>query len=223
MENMFNELSQWEQSRIGRFTASEIHKLMQKGRAKDQYFGTGATTYIKTKVAEIITGERTPDVSSNAIEYGRSLEPEAFEVFNREYPDLKALHYGISVPKFFPYGDFAGGSPDGETNDNGIIEIKCPYNSTNHVEHLLLNTAEDLLSQCPEYYYQVQANMMFSERDRAYFISYDPRIIDYQFRLKVLVVEKDEDVFIEIGERVKRGAELMTELLTRIGLIKVMV
>ena len=55
-ETLFTELSAWERARLGKFTASEMHKLMKKGRAKDQYFGEGALTYIKSKVAEIIIG-----------------------------------------------------------------------------------------------------------------------------------------------------------------------
>lgn len=217
---MFSELSVWEQQRLGKFTASEIHKLMKTGRSKEKYFGDGATTYIKTKVAEIITGERTPDVSSNAIEYGRSLEPEAFEVFNQLRPELGAVHFGILVPEFYPYGDFAGGSPDGFADPNAIIEIKCPYNSTNHVEALLLETGEDLLEYSPEYYFQVQANMMFTKKDLAYFISYDPRVINFEQRIKVLEVRANTNVHIEIAERIKKAAELMSDYLTKIGVIK---
>jgi hypothetical protein len=219
MSDNYFELDAWTKARLGKFTASEIHKLMKSGRSS--YFGQGALTYIKSKVAEIITGERTPDASSNAIEYGRSMEPEAFEVFKGLRPDLDPQHFGIAVPQFFPFGDFAGGSPDGVTNDNGIIEIKCPYNSTNHIEHLLLNSSKDLLEVCPEYYYQIQSNLLFSDSSHCYFISYDPRVIDFDFRIKVLKVEKEPDCLIEIAERIKKGAELMTDILTSIGLIKV--
>lgn len=215
---MFIELSAWEKQRLGRFTSSEIHKLMVKGRSKDQYFGQGALTYIKTKVAEIITGERTPDVSSNAIEYGRSMEPEAFQVFEQLRPDLEAVHFGIAVPEFYPYGDFAGGSPDGFAG-KGILEIKCPYNSTNHIEHLLLTTPEDLKNYSPEYYWQVQANMMFTGKPICYFISYDPRVIAFEQRIKVLEVPAVADDHIEIAERVEKAAELMSDYLTKLNIL----
>jgi hypothetical protein len=219
-DTMFTELSAWEKMRLGKFTASEIHKLMVKGRGKDQYFGQGAMTYIKSKVAEIITGERTPDVSSNAIEYGRSMEPEAFEVFNQLRPEAGAIHFGISVPEFYPYGDFAGGSPDGFADPDAIIEIKCPYNSTNHIDHLLLTDETDLLVTCQEYYYQVQANMLFTGKSKAYFISYDPRVIQFEQRIKILELSADADVQIEINERIGKAAELMSDYLTKIGIIK---
>lgn len=220
METMFSDITAWEQERLGKFTSSEIHKLMKSGRGKDKYFSDTATTYIKSKLAELITGERTPDVSSNAIEYGRSMEPEAFEVFKRLKPHLNPVHFGITVPKFFPYGDFAGGSPDGETSDNGIIEIKCPYNSTNHIEHLLLETQEDFKEYTPEYYWQVQANMMFTGSDRAYFISYDPRVVDFQNRIKVLVILPDENDQIEINTRINKAAELLSDYLNKLSLLK---
>lgn len=219
-ETLYSELSVWEKQRLGKFTASEIHKLMVKGRSKDQYFGQGALTYIQSKVAEIITGERTPDVSTNAIEYGRSMEPEAFAVFEQLYPEAGAVHFGISVPEFYPFGDFAGGSPDGFADPKAIIEIKCPYNSTNHIAHLLMNSAKDLQSTSDEYYYQVQSNMLFTGKERCYFISYDPRVVQFEQRIKVLIIEANPDVQIEITERINRAAELMSDYMTLIGLIK---
>lgn len=215
-----NYFSSWEAERLGKFTASEIWKLMTKSKTKGELFGQTAQTYIKSKVAELITGERTPDVNSNAIEYGRALEEEAFEYFKFIHPELNPEHFGIKDPKFFPYGDFAGGSPDGFTVD-GILEIKCPYNSTNHIQHLLLSCGEDLKDYSPEYFFQVQANMMFTEREIAYFISYDPRVIHHEQRIKVLRVYKDESVHQEISERIKAAAEMMTDFLTKIGTIKV--
>lgn len=212
---MFNEIEAWEQQRLGKFTSSEIWKLMGNGRVKGNPFSQTAMTYIKTKAAELITGERTPDVNSNAIEYGRSMESEAFEVFNRLLPDLGAVHYGISVPKFYEYGDFAGGSPDGETGlDEAVIEIKCPYNSTNHIVHLLLNDGNDLKAECEDYYWQVQANMLFTGRHKAYFISYDPRVVKFEHRIKVLEVYADEHD--KIKERIDLAAGVLSDILTTI-------
>lgn len=220
METMFSELSVWEQQRLGKFTASEIHKLMKPGRAKGQYFGEGAFTYIKSKVAEIITGERTPDVSTSAIEYGRSLEPEAFEVFSSLRPDIDAVHFGISVPEFYPFGDFAGGSPDGFADPDAIIEIKCPYNSTNHIQHLLLNSGDDLKEYSDEYYWQIQSNLLFTGKRMAYFISYDPRVINFEQRIKVIEILANDNDQIEISERIQKAAEVMSDFLTQIGIIK---
>lgn len=217
---MFSDITAWEQERLGKFTSSEIYKLMKSGKGKDKYFADTATTYIKSKLAELITGERTPDVSSNAIEYGRSMEPEAFEVFKRLRPELNPVHFGISVPKFFPFGDFAGGSPDGQTSDNGIIEIKCPYNSTNHIEHLLLETQEDFKEYTPAYYWQVQANILFTGTDKAYFISYDPRVVEFTHRIKVLLITRDITDQIEIENRIFKAAELLSDYLNKLSLIK---
>ena len=214
---MFEEIIIWEQQRLGKFTSSEIWKLMKPGRAKGEYFGQGAITYIKSRVAELATGERSPDVSSNAIEYGRALEPMAFAAFASAHPELEPLHYGVAVPKFFPFGDFAGGSPDGETINDGIIEIKCPYNSTNHIEHLLLDNQEDLLDLCPEYYWQIQANLLFTERSVAYFISYDPRVVKEESRLKVIEITPNAENQKEIEERIIKAAELMSDLFKKLN------
>jgi hypothetical protein len=51
---MFN--NTWEQQRIGKFTSSEIWKLMSSGK-KSTFSQTGLT-YIRSKAAELITGEK---------------------------------------------------------------------------------------------------------------------------------------------------------------------
>ena len=83
-----------------------------------------------------------------------------------------------------------------------------------------MNSAEDLLNTSDEYYYQVQANMLFTGKKKCYFISYDPRVIQMDQRIKVLLIEANTDVQIEMAERIQKAAEVMSDYLTNIGLIK---
>lgn len=212
---MFNE--QWIQDRCGKFTASEIHKLMQKGRNKDQYFGHGAMTYIRTKAAEILTMEPNNGGRLNtiAMEWGNSHEYDAVQRFVKE-TGHEVQYFGGSDPQFIPFTDFSGGSPDGLVNENAVLEIKCPYNSGEHIEHYLLNTADDLKSYAPEYYWQVMANMLFTGRNKAYFVSYDERFDSESLQIKILELDANLEEFDIINERINEAEK---QLAVMIGLL----
>ena len=122
----------WIMDRCGKITASEIHKIMGKGRNKDAYFGQLAETYMLSKIAEILTLEPNNGgrVNTDAMDWGNAHESDAAAAFQQKHPHLNLQYYGIMNPKFFEYNQYCGGSPDGvftaATGDNGIIEIKCP-------------------------------------------------------------------------------------------------
>lgn len=210
-QSIFEQTAEWQLERMGKFTASEIWKLMQKGRGKSDYFSQTANTYIKSKLAEIITQE--PSVMLEglaAIEHGNANELDAVLSFEQK-TGKKVEYFGKANPKFVPYSplpDWAGGSPDGLTDDD-VIEVKCPYNSTHHVSHLLLSTAEDLKEEKPDYYGQIQFNMMCSGKKNGYFISYDPRTLSHKLRLHVIEVPYDKEYCDELAERIEEAVKTL--------------
>lgn len=185
----------WHDVRLGRFTASEISKLVSK---KGQFTQT-AMTYIFEKAAEVITGERKVEVSSRATEWGVEFEPVA----RKEFEEANGLT--VQLTGFHPYGDHAGGSPDGLVLNSHIIEIKCPYVTANHLKYCMMKQSMDLLDIAPEYFYQMQANMLFTGRDHGYFISFDPRIKGAG-RLFVLSVPADPVFQAEIKSLIEKAA-----------------
>jgi hypothetical protein len=211
-QSIFEQTAEWQTERLGKFTASEIHKLMQKGRAKDDYFGQTAQTYIKGKLAEIITQEPLVDLDGRAaIEWGNSNELDAVMSFEKKIGQ-KVEYFGKANPKFIPFyvhPDFAGGSPDGFVGTDSVIEVKCPYNSCHHITHLLISTAEDLKKEKPEYYGQLQFNMLCAEREKGYFISYDPRPVSFTHRLHVLEIPFDSDYCTELTERIGEAVKML--------------
>jgi hypothetical protein len=64
---------------------------------------------------------------------------------------------------------YAGCSPDGLVDWDGLIEIKCPYNSAVHIETLLGGMPADHMAQ-------VQGQMWITGRQWCDFVSYDPRM-----------------------------------------------
>lgn len=214
---MFETFEQWEQDRLGKFTASEIWKLVENGRG-GEYFGKGAKTYIRLKAAEILTLEPNNGgrVNTNAMEWGNSHEFESLDRYAKE-TGFHVDYYGGGSPKFFEYTAFSGGSPDCIINSDTVGEVKCPYNSAEHIEHLLLNDAEDLKGYYPEAYWQLTFNMVCTGLNKAVFISYDPRYADEALQLKTIsfdLVEEDADL---IKERV---AEAEKQLSVMVALVR---
>lgn len=207
---------QWKGERLGKFTASEIGKLMVKGRSKDQYFGEGAMTYIESRAAEILTQEPATDLEGmKAIEWGNAHEPEAAELFN-EFMNGNFTYYGKNNSKFFPYEPvkmWAGGSPDGLVPHEAVTEFKCPESSTQHIKHCRLKVGTDLKDIKPLYYAQVQFNMMSTDLPNGYFVSYDPRQLERNLRMKVLEVPFDKAYCKELDERLKRAVDELRKIL----------
>lgn len=160
--------------RKGKFTASECYKLMgERGGITTQT----AQTYILEKAAETLYDKEWIDTSSDSVatRWGKELEPDASMYYE--------LAYKVTVEKPNPqcaeWSDEVSGSPDGLVYPDGNkvygIEIKSPYNPTNHLSYMLMRSAADLKKTKKEYYWQVLCYMLIFGLDYYEFVSYDPR------------------------------------------------
>lgn len=213
---MFEEIKEWQKQRLGKITASEAYKLMSSGRGKDEYFGKTAISYINEKISELVTGEPCKSLSGlNSIEWGNAHEVEAIIELERSIW-VEVTAYGGQNNKFFPLNAFSGGSPDALT-DLLLCEIKCPYNSSVHISNLLAALSGQgnkwMKDNRPEYYVQMQMNMLCTGREGGIFVSYDPRTIDESHRLSILKIDKDDSMQKEIIERINKAAEIISESL----------
>lgn len=201
----------WRDVRAGKFTASEIHKLMGDPRSKAAKeageWSDAANTYINTKVAEELTGH-CEQARSNAIEWGEELEPVAKEYFT--------LITGkpVKFAGFKIFNQHAGGSPDGFI-DGGIIEIKCPYNSGNQVEYLKLTKGIEIQAEYPEYWWQMQANMLFNSVNMCLFVTFDPRFPEKQ-KMHIVEVHADLDDQNRMAKRLHLAIEHKLNLIKKL-------
>jgi hypothetical protein len=201
----------WKAERLGKFTSSEIGKLMIKGRSKDQYFGEGAITYIESRAAEIFTQLPASNLEGiKAIEWGNQYESEAVAALEQKL-GTKVEYYGKQTPKLYlyePVKQWAGGSPDGIIPSlNAVFDTKCPENSTNHIKYWRMKTGADLKAENQLYYAQLQFNMMCTKMKCAYFVSYDPRPLEAAVRLKILEIPLDAAYCKELDERLRKAVE----------------
>lgn len=167
---------EWFAERMGKFTASEIHRLMgAKGLGK-----TGET-YVLEKVAESL-GAKIPVVQSKAMEHGVLTEPFAKLHYERAM-GVEIEDCGFIVPE---WSADAGCSPDGKiAGQDCYIEVKCPYNPDAHVRYLLLKEQDELKENKPEYYWQIMMSIAICNAIYWDFVSYHE---DFQGELKMAVL-----------------------------------
>lgn len=208
---------EWKALRVGRFTGSEMFKLVDPGKREMteselkarpksgegsktkqiqdvKVLGEKAWTYIYKKAAETLTGQLDEEVYAWPLVRGKEMEPEAVEFFEKRT--------GLSSEKigFVKFTDHAGSSPDRMVIDGSVLEIKCPSNSTNQLRYLLLTDHYDLKREYPNHYWQVQTNILFTGAKKGYFAAYDPRYKQEKQRMAIIevpIVPADHDLIIQ--------------------------
>lgn len=206
---------EWLQKRLGRFTASEIHKLFVSSKKKDRFFGDTAMSYIRAKVAELLTMEVKEESDFKQAEWGKAHEYEGVREFEKAI-GRTGNYYGVANPQFFNHGKYAGGSPDWEIPDEEGADIKCPYNSAEHVKNLELTSAS-FPDERWEYFCQGQMNMYMRGWKVFYFVSYDPRIVEKHLKLKIITIYPDEQWVREFNERLGKAVEELERIIANIN------
>ena len=169
---------EWKKSRIGRATSSKIAALFPRKAPEKKFadqhcgFGKTAASYIAQKAMEVYTGrDVNAELDTLAVRYGRTLESQAWEMFLLVNGKSEYKQYG-----FVPFGDYAGGSPDGLVEDLGVGESKCPFNAEIHLSCILeVNTFDDLKEFNYDYWWQIQSLLTFLNVPCGFFMSFDPR------------------------------------------------
>lgn len=204
--------SAWYEARRGRFTGSEVWKLMVEPReAAAKKLGMPSQTtlqYIREKLAEKITGI-SPDFYAPAIQWGLDYEDDGKKAYTR------LTGKAVADCDFVAFGEYGGGSPDGLIGEDGLLELKCPYNSGVHLDNLILASKkpnEEFFKEYHrDYYWQIQNNLHVTGRKWAHFVSYDPRFPSHQqiCVITVMYVAIDGQ---ELMKKVEHASKVMNEM-----------
>lgn len=226
--------TEWDQARLGRFTSSEIYKIMECGKrpmtkeelAARPKTGKGSKTtfvpdpskmsdkgmrYIREKVWETLTGQPLPGAYAYPLVWGKEKEPEAVEEFE------KRTGLVTETTGFQPWTDHAGGSPDRIIGKDAGLEIKSP-SSDAQVDYLMMTDHFDLKNNHPDYYWQCVSLMLFTDRKTWHFCTYDPRMVSDKHKLTHMVIEWDQ-VAEDIDTVVKALEGAVKEKLALINLL----
>lgn len=202
---------EWRKQRLGNFTASEIYKLMgAKGGIETQT----AQSYILEKVAEVLTGIPADMgfAGNTATQWGIQHEPDARKYYELAFK-CEVRMTGYIVADFTPE---VGGTPDGLIiSRNKGIEIKCPFNSMNHIRYLMIKSTNELKIISPQYYWQIQMYMMLTGLDEWDFVSYDPRFTGKK-RMFVFTIKRKDEAIQRLADSILKAIEQKYAILSQI-------
>jgi len=224
-------------TRLGKFSGSDISKLIpmgkrpmteeelkiekeNKGKRKtvDDGFSDTGLTYIYQKVTEYLTGQPAkPSFDAASTTWGNDYEKEAKLHF--EAATCLSIVDGQTIEN-----DVICGTPDGllMVIENGEpkpgigIEIKCPYDSTNHLKNLCLANQAELKEVRTEYYWQMVAYMWLTGCTSWKFCSYDPRFSGEKRMLIMNVALIPEELEL-LKARVKQAKYIFDNILLTVN------
>lgn len=227
MEQLQQRTDAWDKARKYKFTSSKIHVLMTDPKAKEAKdrgdLSETAKGYIMEKIAQEVNGF-LPEFTSKETEWGINNEENAKLWYH--------INTGNAIGDVFfcEYNEFYGGSPDCAVIDqsmsppgedgiiNGALEIKCPYNSVNHLKHCLIDSKEYFKQKHPEYYWQCVSHMITLNVGFCDFVSFDPRI-DHEIGFFRFRLHQDSIDAMALLERIEKANTYKTRLKIKLGLL----
>ena len=191
--------NEWFDIRLGRFTASEIHKLMGV-----QGLGETGKTYAIEKAIEVISGKNEDEIISQDLKRGIELESLAFNKFK----EIKFYEFlNVENTSFFEFGEHSGASPDGLVSNNSTLEIKCPRDLK-----FFKIVADGKIDNT--YIWQMQHQMLCAEKEQTYFFNYIlNKGKEYWHEI---IVPRDENKIDLIKKRLEEAIEIKLNYIEKI-------
>ena len=189
--------------KMGCITPSRFKDMMSSGRGKDESFGLTAKRYAMELAMNRVCGVTTPDLEGiKAIDHGN-----AYEIYAIEAYELVTISTTIKPvePIVHPEYDYIAGIPDLLVDNDGIAEVKCPFNPLNHVGNIIgANQYESL------YKYQMQGYLWITDRLWIDFVSFSDEFTD-EYKLSVHRFQRDNDVIDQLEARCIEFEVLISE------------
>ena len=197
----------WYRVRLGKFTGSQVGRLMKRGKG-GEYFAKDAMSYITEVVAERMLNPSVVYVDELFEEYllQATATSKAMAWGSDQEMNARGLYASLRKCKVTSCGavevegTWFASSPDGVLLDeDGVIEIKCPTNTTHTAYMRNVHDAESLKAVKPEYYWQCMSHMMVTGAKFCDWMSYCPFS---KKPLHVVRIDRDDDALIELREHI---------------------
>jgi putative phage-type endonuclease len=177
----------WYAARLGKATASRFKDAI--AALKSGAPAQARRDYLTELVVERLTQQPIQRFQNAAMTWGTEQEPAARAAYE------SATGRIVEETGFVAHDTLmAGCSPDGLIDWDGLIEIKCPYSSANHIETLLNGMPAEHIPQ-------VQGQLWITGREWCDFVSYDPRMPE-ALQLHVQRIQRDEAFIADLERRV---------------------
>ena len=177
----------WFDARLGKATASRFKDVM--ATLKNGNPAQAQQDYLTELVVERLTQQPVQKFATAAMNWGTEQEAAARLAYER-HADIEVQETGFVAHDTL----MAGCSPDGLVYWDGLLEIKCPWNTSVHINTLLDGMPS-------EHTAQIQGQMWITGRDWCDFVSYDPRM-PVELQLHVQRIERDEAFIADLERRV---------------------
>lgn len=194
--------NEWHEERLGKFTSSNIHKLMGKKGLGD----TGRSYCLQLAIDLVEGKDWNEDFISFDMQRGIELEPLAFAKFSEI---MSEDFIQVTTSEFITSNGYTGSSPDGLVGDFGTLEIKCP--KRDKFFKLIALGASEI---DPEYFYQMQHQMLETGRRIAYFFNY--YIHNGKPLWHLMSIDRHEETISLMRSRIEEAKEIRDELVEMI-------
>jgi putative phage-type endonuclease len=185
----------------------EWHELRQKyplTASKAQSIGNqgkGLETIVWEQISAKYSSADKDQYSNEHLERGIELEPQARSLYELETCN-KVVEVGFVTNDNI--SSVAGASPDGLVNEDGLLEIKC----FEDVKHFRM-TLEDDFEIESQYLWQMQMQMLITERKWCDFVAYNPN-----YKKSLLIKRVYPDLIMQ--EKIKTGLAIGEKLIINI-------
>ena len=190
---------EWLLMRCGVATASKAKEFTAK-RDSQTY-----KTYLRQKAHEVISGQLKDQVTAKSLDWGKSNEDAARELYQFETGNVV-----LEVPFIYRDSDKRFGcSPDGLIDPSSGLELKCPIDGAVFIAFV---TDEQVKK---EYEIQCQFGMWVSDCDTWQFANYDPRVRGKN--LHHIEFKKSDEHFRAFDSRAEEWISDMEIILDKFG------
>lgn len=184
---------EWYKIRLGKLTASHASTIATAGK--------GLETLCFDLAAEILTKRKKDTFQTPAMEQGNALEDQARTLFEMQ------TGYDVEQVGFVEEDEYCGCSPDGFIlKRTSGIEIKCPQDNT-YARYLYDGKIK------PEYYAQMQMQMMLTGCDYWYYVVFNP---NFNTSIVIRKVEADADFQAKLRTGIDKDKQLIKEIVAQI-------
>lgn len=185
----------------GFLTPSTFSDLMSNGRGSSE-MGKTALKIVDRLVLDLLGVERPEESTPATCQWGIDHEWEAIQAY-QDYTFRE-----VRCPVVFRASsthNYVGGTMDGLVGKSGGIEVKCPFNSNEHLDNLRKAKQFKTL-----YKYQLQGYFWIFQLEWIDCVSYDPRFPDSS-KLAIYREYPNKDLIGQIMRRCEMAYRIALE------------
>lgn len=196
------QLHNFEQQTEEWFKTKSVHPLSGSEATAIGNQGKGLETLVWSKLAEKYSSNQEEGYTNKDLERGNELEPIARSIYALK-TGKKATQTGFVTNSGYEY---AGVSPDGLIDEDGLVEIKC-FEDKKHFRMIVEGLEVDSSHE-----WQMQMQMLITERKWCDYVVYNP---NYPTSLLIQRVLPDHEKQEKLKAGLLLGAKLIKEIETK--------